>query len=112
MSNSNSALQAHHVLCSENTLDQPESLLHLEIFPVKSNHPGGILPPMLQSNQSVIDILSHIFITEDPKYAEVKKRLKTELERWMKTQNDPGAAMDVPLPPKPKRKRSAKKPKQ
>ena len=51
-------------------------------------------------------------LAEEPKYAEVKKRLKTELERWMKTQNDPGAAMDVPLPPKPKRKRSAKKPKQ
>jgi len=49
-------------------------------------------------------------LAADPKYAEVKKRLRTELERWMKTQNDPGAAMDVPLPPKPKRKPPAKKP--
>jgi N-sulfoglucosamine sulfohydrolase len=40
----------------------------------------------------------------DPKYADAKKRLKTELARWMAEQNDPGAAMDVPLPPKPKRK--------
>ena len=42
-------------------------------------------------------------LAADPKYAEVKKRLKTELARWMAEQNDPGAAMDKPLPPKPKR---------
>ena len=43
------------------------------------------------------------------KYTEVKKRLKTELHRWMSEQKDPGAAMDVPLPPKPKRKAPKKK---
>ena len=31
-----------------------------------------------------------------PEYAEVKKRLRGELERWMAEQNDPGAAMDDP----------------
>ncbi|MDP6633952.1 MAG: sulfatase [Phycisphaerae bacterium] len=43
-------------------------------------------------------------LAADPKYADVKKRLRAELDRWMKTQNDPGAAMDVPIKPKPKRR--------
>ena len=48
-------------------------------------------------------------LADDVKYAPVKKRLKAELERWMVGQKDPGAAMDVPLPPKPKRKAPKKK---
>ena len=47
-------------------------------------------------------------LAADPKYAEVKQRLKTELARWMAEQNDPGAAMDVPLPQRPKRKPTKK----
>jgi len=49
-------------------------------------------------------------LAADGKYAEIKKRLKSELQRWMIEQKDPGAAMDVPLPPKPKRKAPKKKP--
>jgi len=32
----------------------------------------------------------------DPRYAGVKKRLRAELERWMKQQGDDGAALDSP----------------
>jgi uncharacterized sulfatase len=34
-------------------------------------------------------------LVEDARYADVKKRLSEELDRWMKEQNDPGAAMDT-----------------
>jgi len=33
-------------------------------------------------------------LADNPEYADVKKRLRTELERWMKEQGDPGASMD------------------
>lgn len=33
-------------------------------------------------------------LASDPKYADIKNRLSTELDRWMKEQNDPGAALD------------------
>ncbi|MCP4451892.1 MAG: hypothetical protein GY809_10550 [Planctomycetes bacterium] len=33
-------------------------------------------------------------LADKPQFAQVKKRLRTELERWMAQQNDPGAAMD------------------
>jgi len=35
-----------------------------------------------------------------------------ELDRWMKTRNDPGAAMDVPIRPKSKRRPAKRKPRQ
>ncbi|MHC4403708.1 MAG: sulfatase family protein [Planctomycetota bacterium] len=35
-------------------------------------------------------------LADKPEYAEAKKRLRAELERWMTEQNDPGAAMDDP----------------
>ena len=35
-------------------------------------------------------------LADNPRYAPVKKRLRAELHRWMKQQNDPGAAMDDP----------------
>jgi len=47
-------------------------------------------------------------LASDPKHARVKKRLRAELERWMTDQKDPGSAMDVPLPRKPRRKASNK----
>jgi N-sulfoglucosamine sulfohydrolase len=34
-------------------------------------------------------------LSDKPEYADAKKRLRSELERWMKEQKDPGAAMDV-----------------
>ena len=34
-------------------------------------------------------------LAENPKYDSVKKRLRTELERWMKEQNDPGIPIDT-----------------
>ncbi|NQU25129.1 MAG: sulfatase [Candidatus Nealsonbacteria bacterium] len=34
-------------------------------------------------------------LAADPKYAEAKLRLRTELQRWMKQQGDSGIAMDV-----------------
>ncbi|NQV32283.1 MAG: sulfatase [Phycisphaeraceae bacterium] len=33
-------------------------------------------------------------LAEKPEYAQVKKRLRVEIERWMAEQNDPGAALD------------------
>ena len=33
-------------------------------------------------------------LADKPQYAKIKKRLLTELHRWMDKQNDPGAAMD------------------
>jgi N-sulfoglucosamine sulfohydrolase len=33
-------------------------------------------------------------LADKPQYAQTKKRLRTELERWMAEQKDPGAAMD------------------
>jgi N-sulfoglucosamine sulfohydrolase len=35
-------------------------------------------------------------LADKPEYAEAKRRLRAELERWMAEQNDPGAAMDDP----------------
>ena len=35
-------------------------------------------------------------LAADRKYAKVKARLRAELDRWMKAQGDPGAAMDTP----------------
>lgn len=34
-------------------------------------------------------------LADDPKYADDKAHLRIELERWMKSQKDPGAAMDT-----------------
>ena len=34
-------------------------------------------------------------LADDPQYADVKARLSTELDRWMKAQKDPGAALDT-----------------
>lgn len=34
-------------------------------------------------------------LAADPKYADVKKRLSAELDRWMKDQKDPGADLDT-----------------
>jgi uncharacterized sulfatase len=34
-------------------------------------------------------------LAELPEYADIRKRLSDELERWMKEQNDPGAALDT-----------------
>lgn len=34
-------------------------------------------------------------LADDPKYAEVKKRLSEEVDRWMKEQGDPGTALDT-----------------
>ena len=34
-------------------------------------------------------------LADDPQYAEVKARLGTELDRWMRQQGDPGAALDT-----------------
>ncbi|MBL7134002.1 MAG: sulfatase [Phycisphaerae bacterium] len=42
-------------------------------------------------------------LAKDPKYGDVKKRLRTELQRWMTQQKDPGAAMDYPRETKRKR---------
>ena len=35
-------------------------------------------------------------LADDPEYANVKKRLRSELQRWLAEQKDPGAAMDDP----------------
>jgi N-sulfoglucosamine sulfohydrolase len=35
-------------------------------------------------------------LADDPKYANIKKELSAELDRWMSQQKDPGAAMDTP----------------
>jgi len=35
-------------------------------------------------------------LADNPQYAAVKKRLSAELQRWMKAQKDPGAALDSP----------------
>jgi len=35
-------------------------------------------------------------LADDPKLADVKARLSAELDRWMKSQGDPGAALDTP----------------
>jgi uncharacterized sulfatase len=45
-------------------------------------------------------------VADDPKYAADKKRLRGELERWMKEQGDTGIEMDHPreMPQKKKRK--------
>lgn len=34
-------------------------------------------------------------LAADPKFAEIKQRLSAELDRWLKSQGDPGAAMDT-----------------
>ncbi len=34
-------------------------------------------------------------LADNPEYADVKKQLRLELERWMKSQRDPGAALDT-----------------
>ncbi len=34
-------------------------------------------------------------LADDPKFAGIKQRLSTELDRWLKSQGDPGAAMDT-----------------
>lgn len=41
------------------------------------------------------DPFEQINLADDPKYAAVKERLSGELHRWMKSQNDPGAALDT-----------------
>jgi uncharacterized sulfatase len=48
-------------------------------------------------------------LADKPQYAKIKKRLLTELHRWMAKQNDPGAAMDTPEVYAANRKRLAKK---
>jgi len=35
-------------------------------------------------------------LAADPKHTEAKRRLRAELQRWMKQQGDSGLAMDVP----------------
>ncbi len=35
-------------------------------------------------------------LADDPRYADIKKQLSAELDRWMAQQKDPGAAMDTP----------------
>ena len=35
-------------------------------------------------------------LADDARYAKIKKELSDELDRWMKEQNDPGAALDTP----------------
>jgi len=35
-------------------------------------------------------------LAASPEFADIKKRLRTELHRWMAAQKDPGAAMDTP----------------
>jgi len=34
-------------------------------------------------------------LIDDPKYADIKNELSSELDRWMAQQKDPGAAMDT-----------------
>lgn len=34
-------------------------------------------------------------LADDPKYAEIKQELRRELDRWMKTQGDPGIPLDT-----------------
>jgi len=51
-------------------------------------------------------------LAADPKYSDVKKRLRAELHRWMAEQKDPGAAMDYPRETKPQRKPVKKTPPQ
>ena len=48
----------------------------------------------------------------EAKYSKAKKRLRTELERWMKEQKDTGAAMDYPRQRKAKRAAAKKDPSQ
>jgi len=49
-------------------------------------------------------------LAADPKYGDVKKRLRAELLRWMAQQKDPGAAMDYPRERKTKRKTAKESP--
>jgi uncharacterized sulfatase len=35
-------------------------------------------------------------IADDPAASDIKSRLSAELDRWMKTQDDPGAPLDTP----------------
>ena len=48
---------------------------------------------LYQSNKDIHEVHN---LAEDPRYAPVKARLRAELERWMKAQDDPGAALDTP----------------
>jgi uncharacterized sulfatase len=50
-------------------------------------------PPeeLYRSNEDIYELKN---LADDPRYAAVKAELRAELERWMKSQNDPGAAMD------------------
>ncbi|MBE7178027.1 MAG: sulfatase [Mucilaginibacter polytrichastri] len=36
-------------------------------------------------------------LAKDPKYAAKIRQLRTQLDAWMKQQNDPGASLDIPL---------------
>ena len=47
-------------------------------------------------------------LAADPKFANAKKRLRVELQRWMAEQKDPGAAMDIPRTRPPKRRPTKK----
>jgi len=49
-------------------------------------------------------------LADKPEYAEVKRHLRTELERWMTEQKDPGAAMDDPAVHAANREAGRKKP--
>ena len=49
-------------------------------------------------------------LADKPQYAEAKKRLLAELQRWMAEQNDPGAPMDDPEAHAANRKAGLKKP--
>lgn len=44
---------------------------------------------------SKADPFEHTNLANDPKYAETKSRLSSELDRWMKAQKDPGAKIDT-----------------
>jgi len=48
---------------------------------------------LYRSNTDVYELEN---LADRPEYAAVKARLRAELDRWMKSQNDPGAAMDTP----------------
>ncbi len=48
---------------------------------------------LYRSNEDIYEINN---LAGESRYASVKAELRTELERWMKTQNDPGASLDTP----------------
>jgi len=47
---------------------------------------------LYRSNEDIYEVKN---LADDPKHAAVKAKLRAELERWMKSQSDPGAARDT-----------------